>query len=130
MSIVDTPLKDIPNVDSKLDKRKIPTSLINSSSKLFSCSIRAMYNRFHRAQNQLLVLKSFIPAINTTIFPKKQYENIFSEKLINELYACIENHPHVIHSPNIKDSMFVKIHGTLVKKQKKSTSNISKRATQ
>ena len=57
MSIVDTPVKDVPNVDSKLDKWKIPTSLINSSSKLFSCSIRAMYNRVHRAQNQLLVLK-------------------------------------------------------------------------
>ena len=57
MSIVDTPVKDVPNVDSKLDKRKIHTSLINSSSKLFSCSIRAMYNRVHRAQNQLLVLK-------------------------------------------------------------------------
>ena len=76
MIIVDTPVKDVPNVDSKLDKRKIPTSLINSSSKLFSCSIRAMYNRVHRAQNQRLVLKSFIPEINKSIFPKKNYENI------------------------------------------------------
>ena len=50
-------------------------------------------------------------------FPKKHYENIFSERLINELHAWIENHPNVIHSPNLKDSVFVKINGTLVKKK-------------
>ena len=81
MSIVDTPEKDVSNVDRKVDKRKICTSLINSSSTLFSCSVRAMYNRVHRAQNERLILKSFLPAINTSIFPKKHYENIFSENL-------------------------------------------------
>ena len=35
LSIVDTPEKDISNVDRKLDKRKIRTSLIKSPSKLF-----------------------------------------------------------------------------------------------
>ena len=47
-------------------------------------------------------MKSYIPAINTSIFPKKQYENIFTEKLINELHSWVESHPHVIHSPNVK----------------------------
>ena len=50
-------------------------------------------------------------------FPKKHYQNIFSENFINELHAWIENHPHVINSPNVKDSVFVKINGTLLKKQ-------------
>ena len=45
-------------------------------------------------------------------------KKIFFEKLINELNAWIENHPHVIHSPNVKDSVFIKINGTLVNKQK------------
>ena len=67
--IVDTPEKDVSNVYSKSDNRKICTSLINSSSTLSSCSIRAMYNIFHHAQNQRLVLKSLIPAINTSILP-------------------------------------------------------------
>ena len=44
MSIVDTPEKDVSKVDRKLDKRKIRTSSIKSSSTLFSCSIRSMYN--------------------------------------------------------------------------------------
>ena len=88
-----------------------------------------MYDRVHIYQNQHLMLKSYIPAINKSIFPKEHYENIFSEKLINELHAWIENQPHVIHSPNVNDSLFVKINGTLVKK-KTSTSNISTRDTQ
>ena len=70
MSIFDTPEKDVSNIDRKLDKRKIRTSLIKSSSTFFSCTIRAMYNRVHRAQSQRLVLKSFIPATNTSIFPR------------------------------------------------------------
>ena len=37
MSIVDTPEKDISNVDRKLDKRKIGTISIKSSLILFSC---------------------------------------------------------------------------------------------
>ena len=49
ISIVDTPEKDVSKVDRKLDKRKIRTSSIKSSSTLFHCSIRAMYNKFHCA---------------------------------------------------------------------------------
>ena len=40
-----------------------------------------MYNRVHGDQNKRLMLRSYIPAINTSFFPKKIYENIFSEKL-------------------------------------------------
>ena len=40
-----------------------------------------IYNIVHRAQNQRLMLNSFIPAINTSILPKKHYENILSENL-------------------------------------------------
>ena len=54
-----------------------------------------MYNIVHRYQNKRLMLKSFIPAINASIFPKNHYENIFYEKLINELHAWIENNPHL-----------------------------------
>ena len=96
MSIVNTPEKDVSNDNRKVYKRKIRTSLINSSSELFYCSICAMYNRVHRAQNKRLMLKSFIPAINTSFFPKKHYENI-SLKIINELHTWIENRPHVIN---------------------------------
>ena len=64
------------------------------------------------------MLKSYIPGINISVLPKKHYENIFSEKLVNELHSWIENHPRVINSPNVKNSLFVKIKGTIVKKQK------------
>ena len=77
-----------------------------------------MYNRVHHSQNKRFTLNSFIPAINTSIFPKKYDENIFSGNLINELHSWIENHPHIIHYPNVKYSVFVKVNGTLVKKQK------------
>ena len=65
MSIVDTPKNKVSKVDRKLDKRKIHTSSINSSSTLFSCSIPAMYNIAHRSPNRNLTLKSYIPGINT-----------------------------------------------------------------
>ena len=97
MIIVDSPEKDLSNVDRKANKRKIRTSLINPSSELFPISILAMYNKFHHAQNQRLMLNSFIPVINTSIVPRTNDENIFSGKLINELHSWIENHPHVIH---------------------------------
>ena len=51
MRIVDTPEKNVSNIDRKLDKRKVRTFSINSSSTLFFCSIRAMYNRVHFSQN-------------------------------------------------------------------------------
>ena len=57
MSIVDNPEKDVSNVDRKLDKIKVRTSSIKSSSTLFPFSIRAMYNKFHRDKNKRLMLK-------------------------------------------------------------------------
>ena len=74
-----------------------------------------MCNRFHRAQNQHIMLKSYIPAINKYFFPKKHYKNIFSEKLINDLHAWIENHSRVLHCPVVKYSLFVKTNGNMVK---------------
>ena len=81
MSIVDTPEKYVSNVDRKVDKRKMRTSLINSSWTLFYCSIRVMYNRVHRSQNKCLMLNSFIPAINTPIFPKNIMKISFLKKI-------------------------------------------------
>ena len=81
----------------KSDMIKVRKSSINSSSTLFYCSICAMYNIFYCAQNKSLMLKSYIPGINTLVFIKRHYDNIFSEKLVNELHAWIENHPNVIH---------------------------------
>ena len=63
MSIVDTPENYVSNVDKKLDKRKVRTSSIKSSSALFSYSIHAIYNRVHRGKNKPLTLKSYIPDI-------------------------------------------------------------------
>ena len=48
ISIVYTPEKDVSKVYREIDKRKMRTSSINSSSTLFSCSIRAIYKRVHR----------------------------------------------------------------------------------
>ena len=64
-----------------------------------------------------LEFNSYLPRINTSIFPKRHNDNIFSQKLVILLNDWIENHPHVILSPNVKDSLLVKINGTLVKKQ-------------
>ena len=61
-----------------------------------------MYNRVHCTQNKCLILKSYIPGINTSILPKKNYENIFCKKLVNKFHSLIENNPHVIHYPNVK----------------------------
>ena len=76
-----------------------------------------MYNRFNCSQNKRLMFKKHLPGINTSIFPKKQYNKIFSGKIVNELHAWIENHPNAINYPILKDSLFVKINGTILKKQ-------------
>ena len=39
-----------------------------------------MCNIVNRAQKQLLMLNSYLPGINTSIFPKIHYDDIFSEK--------------------------------------------------
>ena len=51
ISISDTPENDLSNVDSEMRHEKVRTFLANSSSKLFSCSIRAIYNIVNIAQN-------------------------------------------------------------------------------
>ena len=50
--IIDTPEKDVSNIDRKLDKRKVRTSPIKSPSKLVFCSIREFYNRVHRTKKK------------------------------------------------------------------------------
>ena len=50
MSIFGTPEKFLSGVNGKYDMRKVRTSSVNSSSTLFSCSIRIMYNRVNCAQ--------------------------------------------------------------------------------
>ena len=130
ISIVDTPKKDISTIDRKSEKRKIRTSSVESSPALFYSSIWAMYNIFYRAQNKHLMLKSFILKIGICILTKKNDENIFSEKLVNELHSWIENHPHVIHLPNVKRLIFCEKLMVVFKESETSTSNISTRATQ
>ena len=77
-----------------------------------------MYNRVHSYQYKCFMLKSYTTGMNTSILLRKHYEDTFSEKLVNELHYWIENHPHVIHLPNVSDSLLIKINGTLVKKKK------------
>ena len=77
MSIFDTHKKDLSKVDWKCDMRKVRASSVNSSSTLFFCSVRAMYNRFNRAQKQSLMLKSYIPGTKNFIDPKIHYEDFF-----------------------------------------------------
>ena len=83
MIIFDTPEKDLSNFDGKFDIRKICTSSVKSSSTLFSCSVRAIYNRVNRDQKKILVLKSYIPGINSLVSPKIHYENFPSDNLVN-----------------------------------------------
>ena len=85
---------------------------------LFSCLIRPMYNKVNRVQKQRLMLNSYLPGINTSIFPKRHYNSIFYEKLVNELHAWIESLPHVIDSFNFLYPSFVKINANIVNKQK------------
>ena len=65
MSVYEIPENNLSNVDRKSDIRKVHTSSVKSSSILFSCSIRAMYNRVNFDQKQRLVLKSYLPGIDT-----------------------------------------------------------------
>ena len=67
-----------------------------------------MYNRVNCAQKEFLVLNSYVPGMNASIVPKRNYEDIFSEKLVYELHAWIENHSHVIYSANVSDSLFMR----------------------
>ena len=51
MSIVETPEKDISNVDWKSDMRKVYAYSFKLSSTIFSFSRCAMYNRVNRSKN-------------------------------------------------------------------------------
>ena len=42
-----------------------------------------MYNIVNRDHKQRLMSKSYIPGINSLIYPKGHYENIFSDNLVN-----------------------------------------------
>ena len=57
MIIVDATENDLSNAEGKSGTRKVCTSSVSLSSTLFSCSVRAMYNRVHRDQKQRLMLK-------------------------------------------------------------------------
>ena len=97
MIIVDTPEKDLSNVDGKYDTRNVYTSSVKSSSTIFSCSLRAMYNRSNIYQKQCLMLKSYIPEINPLIGPKRHYEIFSYGNLFNGLTGSRTKDPHVIH---------------------------------
>ena len=56
MSIVDNTENKLSNVDRKYDMKKVCTFSVRSSSTLFSCSTRAMYNRVNSAKTKRLVL--------------------------------------------------------------------------
>ena len=60
-----------------------------------------MYNRVHLDQKKCHMSKSYNPGMIN--FPKRHYENIFPDKIVNKLHAWIENLPHGPHPPNIKD---------------------------
>ena len=60
--------------------RKLRISLVKSSSTLFSFSICAIYNRVNISQKQHLMFNLYLPGINSMIFPKRDYNNIFPEK--------------------------------------------------
>ena len=77
-----------------------------------------MYNRVNHDPKQGLTLKSYIIGIKTSIFAKRYYDNIFSEKLVNELHEWIDKFPNAAQSSNVSYSLIFKINVTIVKKQK------------
>ena len=103
--------------------RKLYTFSVKSSSKLFSCSVSEKYNRLYRFSKPTSNVEFISSWDQYIIFPKRHYDNIFSEKLVYELHDCIENNPHPIHYPNLSDSLFVKINGILVNKQRHKIQN-------
>ena len=68
MIFVDTPEKDLSNVEGKSDMRKVRTSSVNSSST---------YNKVNLTKKHSM-LKSYILSIISLIAPKRHYY-IFSE---------------------------------------------------
>ena len=101
MSICGIPEKGLPESGRNTLKIKALKYSMNSSSLLFSCSICAMYNRVHHAQRKHLMLKQFIPGLDSSVGANICYNNYFTQKLVNELHYWVENHPRVIQSPNV-----------------------------
>ena len=62
------------------------------------------------------MLKSYIPGIDSLIYPKSHYGNLFVGKLVNGLHDWIEKHPIVIQSTNVSESLPIIINSTLVRK--------------
>ena len=113
-----TPLKRIDQMlIRKWDMRKVFTYSVKSSSTLFYCLMRTMYNSVNWDQKLSLIFKSYLPWINTSIFTKRHCDNIFL-KTSQWITWLDRKKPHVIIPPNVSDSLYVKINGTLVKKQK------------
>ena len=117
MSTFYTPEKYVSNVDRNADMRKILTSFIKSSSTLFivqyvQCIIEFNVLKINVSCWSHLLLKS-----THQFFPGKNQENIYSEKLINELHAWIEHHSHNTF-PQYKRLSVCQNNVILVKKQK------------
>ena len=85
ISIVGNPEKYLSNVVGKADTSKVRTSSVKSYSTLFSWSACEMYNRVHHDKKQRLVLRLYIPGIDSWIDPKRYYI-YFSEMIVNELH--------------------------------------------
>ena len=83
VSFVNTIETYLSNVDRKSGMKKLHTSLVQSSSTIFSCSIRSIYNIVIHTKKQRLMLKLCLPGINTLILLKRHYDNLFYEKLLN-----------------------------------------------
>ena len=77
------------------------TYFITSSSVLFSCLTRAMYNIVHCDQNQNPMLKSYIPGFDSWIGVKICYKRHLSNILVNESIDWIYNPPNEISSTNV-----------------------------
>ena len=78
MSIIETPENDLSNIDQKSDMRKSCTSSVKSPSILLFFSMLEMYNRVNRTKKRLM-LESYLTGIKKHTFPKRNYDNIFSE---------------------------------------------------
>ena len=100
MSIVETPENYLSNVGSKSDMIKVHISSVKSSSTFFLVKYM-QYIIDSIVLKRRLMLKWYIPGSNTSIFLKRNCDNIFSEKLVNKLHYWIENSPRVIQSPNV-----------------------------
>ena len=83
MSIVDSPEKDLSNVVLETIHEKSTHESSKVIINISSSSICAIYNRVNCDKKQRLVLKSYFPGINTSIFPNRHNKNIFSEQLVN-----------------------------------------------